>query len=156
MAQENNRHQTTYNKVVNVAEDGEITVLNYVFQHENGFKGATGSTYYPVSKTERYEAIDEENMIENFIHSGLDIPKGFERGGWQSVVDSMDEEEREDQMFDTSDRDIWDYLREELGLTEEEAVIFTCTGGGRCFNASFQGNRNEELSTIIRQYESKA
>ena len=47
------RKETTFNKVVNVAEDGEITVLDYIFYdtlHGKPFNGATGSKFYPVSR----------------------------------------------------------------------------------------------------------
>lgn len=32
------RQQTDFKKVVNISEDGEITVLDYVFDHGDGFK----------------------------------------------------------------------------------------------------------------------
>jgi len=56
-------------------------------------------------------------------------------------------------MFDTSYKELWDYMRQELNLNEEEAYIFNCTGGGRCFDKNFQGNINPELSKKIRNAE---
>ena len=47
----NNRQETTFNKIVNFDKEiGEITVLNYIFKHEDGFKGATGSVFEIISK----------------------------------------------------------------------------------------------------------
>lgn len=40
------KNSTVINKVVNIAEDGEITVLAELFKYENGFKGATGHKFY--------------------------------------------------------------------------------------------------------------
>jgi hypothetical protein len=47
-----------------------------------------------------------------------------------------------------------EFKREELNLSEDEAYIFNCSGGGRCFDKDFQGNVNVELSEIIREFES--
>lgn len=57
-------------------------------------------------------------------------------------------------VFDTSHNELWDYLREELNLSEDEAYIFNCIGGGRCFDKDFNGNINPELSILIREIES--
>ena len=56
-------------------------------------------------------------------------------------------------VFDTSHNELWDYLREELNLSEDEAYIFNCIGGGRCFDKDYQGNYNEKLSQLIREIE---
>jgi hypothetical protein len=58
-------------------------------------------------------------------------------------------------IFDYSYCHLWDYLRTELNLNENQAYIFDCIGGGRCFDENFQGNVNPELSEIIREYEQK-
>jgi hypothetical protein len=144
-----------YNLIVNYdKENKEVTVLNETFEYLNGFKGATGSVFQIVSKTEFYETIepylnnDKELLIymaENFGPLNREMIEG---------VDSS-EEALKTMFFDLSYEDTWDYLREELGLTEDEAYIFNCTGGGRCFDKDFKGNCNQILSTVIREYESK-
>lgn len=151
----NTRKETKYNKVVNIADDGEITVLDGVFIYSDDFKGATGSKFYPVSESEYNDTINEDNVIDSFIDSGAELPKGHERNGWQSVYDAMSSDEIESFMFDTSYSELWEYLRAECGLSLEDAKIFNCVGGGRCFDANFKGNKNKALSKIIRQYESK-
>jgi len=150
-----NREQINYNKVVNIAEDGEITVLDYVFNYTDGFKGATGSKFYPVSQSEYDEQTTEDNVIDYLCDSGMEIPKDQQRNGWQGVYDAMDSKEIESLMWDLSYSELWDYLREECKLSAEDAVIFNCVGGGRCFDANFTGNVNKELSAIIRKYEGK-
>lgn len=115
-----NRKQKDFNKVVNFDKDtNEITVLDYIFKHSDGFKGAKGSTFEPISKS-RYDEVMR-------LCGGLD--------------DSYSE--------------LWDYLREELDLNEDDAYMFNCTGGGRCFDSDFQGNVNVELSKLIREIETK-
>lgn len=150
-----NRKETKYNKVVNIAEDGEITVLDGVFNYKDGFKGAIGSKFYPVSKSEYDAAIDDENVIDYLVDSGIELTADQKRNGFVGMVEQMDNSEKASLMFDESYSELWDYLREECNLTEDEAHIFNCVGGGRCFDAKFKGNKNKELSAIIRKYESK-
>ena len=149
------KEQTNYNKVVNIDEDGEITVLDYTFIHSADFKGAIGNIFYPVSKKRYDEKTETDNVIEYLIDSGLELPGHFERGGYAALVDAMEaNDEIEDFMFDTSYRELWDELRKVCKLTEDEAYIFECVGGGRCFDKDFQGNVNKPLSKIIRKFES--
>lgn len=147
------REQTDYNLVVNVAEDNEITVLDYVFIHSDSFKGATGSVFYPIS-TREYEDRKSYNSLKDSY-----------KWLWQEAVASSRTEEGlenwleeqdfdDDFLFDTSYSGLWDYLRS-FGFPEEDYPIFECVGGGRCFNSDFQGNINPELSIIIRKYENK-
>lgn len=150
------KEQINYNKVVNIAEDGEITVLDYVFDHKDGFKGATGSRFYPVSKEEYEEKTSEDSIIEYLIDSGMELPEQYKRGGFEQLADAIiTNGEEAETMFDTSYSELWDYLREECELSKDEAFIFTCSGSGRCFDKDFKGNVNPQLSKIIRQYESK-
>lgn len=150
------KEETIYNKVVNFdKETKEITMLDRTFKHSDGFKGAVGTIFEPISRDSYDETMDEDNVIEYLIDSGIELPKEFKRGGFEQLYDAMlNNNELEDFMFDTSYREMWGELREELGLDEEEAYIFTCTGGGRCFDKNFQGNINPELSAEIRKFES--
>lgn len=148
------RESKTFKKVVNIAEDGEITVLNDVFKYTDGMQGATGSKFYPVSKEEYENRIERENVIDYLVDSGIELPNEFKRGGFNELYEAMEaNSEIEEFMFDTSYSELWDYLRSECNLNEDQAYIFECVGGGRCFDKDFQGNVNPELSKIIREYE---
>lgn len=151
------KKQINYNKVVNYdKETKEITVLDYVFNDSDHFKGAVGTIFEPVSREEYEDRTDEDNVIEYLIDSGMELPKEFKRGGFEQLYNAMyNNGELEDFIFDTSYSELWDELREVLNLSLEEAHIFNCVGGGRCFDKSFQGNVNPELSEIIREHESK-
>lgn len=146
--------ETKYNKIVNYnQETKEITVLDYVFKHTDDFKGATGTKFEPISKAEYKERMKKDNVIERLIDCDY-LPEEFKRGGYNALYKAMKEnDEVEDFMFDCSYRDMWSYLRQELNLTEKEAYVFNCIGGGRCFDKDFQGNINPELSKVIREYE---
>lgn len=149
------KQETKYNKVVNFDEETkEIIVLGYTFNNGSGFKGATGSTFEPVSLEQYNEETNEENLVDRLVDSGIDLPEQFKRGGFEALASQMiANDEVKDFMFDYSYSELWDYLREQTGLSENEAYIFNCIGGGRCFDKDFQGNVNVELSEIIRQAE---
>ena len=153
---ETKRQETKYNKIVNFDEDTkEITVLDGIFKYEDGFKGATGSKFEPVSRDEYEDRTDEDNFVEYLIDSGIDLPDNFKRSGFEGFAKAMIvNDEVENFVFDTSYNELWDYLREELNLSEDEAYIFNCIGGGRCFDKDFNGNINPELSILIREIES--
>lgn len=153
---ETKRQETKYNKIVNFDEDTkEITVLDGIFKYEDSFKGATGSKFEPVSRDEYEDRTDEDNFVEYLIDSGIDLPDNFKRSGFEGLAKAMiANDEVKDFVFDTSYNELWDYLREELNLSEDEAYIFNCIGGGRCFDKDFNGNINPELSILIREVES--
>ena len=153
---ETKRQETKYNKIVNFDEDTkEITVLDGIFKYEDGFKGATGSKFEPVSRDEYEDRTDEDNFVEYLIDSGIDLPDNFKRSGFEGLAKAMiANDEVKDFVFDTSYNELWEYLREELNLSEDEAYIFNCIGGGRCFDKDFNGNINPELSILIREVES--
>jgi len=150
------RTQTNYNKIVNFdKETNEITMLDYIFNHNDGFKGATGTKFEPITKSEYKERIQKDNVIEYLVDSGIELPENYKRGGFNSLYKAMKQNnELESFIFDTSYSEYWDYLREELNLSKDEAYIFNCTGGGRCFDKDFEGNINPELSVLIREIES--
>ena len=147
------RTETKYNKVVNYDEETkEITVLDGTFNYDNSFKGATGSKFEPVSREEFDETIepyldDKEELLCYFADNFGEVTSDMIRD-----VDTSEDALKE-LFFDLSYAELWDYLREELNLNEDEAYIFNRVGGGRCFDATFQGNVNPELSKIIRESE---
>lgn len=150
------KNETKYNKIVNVSEDGEIQVFESVFEYSDGFKGAVGSRFYPVTRDEYEERIKLESIIE-YLESAVSedgIPSECENSYRKWAESIIEYDEQDEFMFDTSYSELWDYMRDELGLTEDDAYIFECTGGGRMFNKNFCGNYNPELSEIIREYES--
>lgn len=159
------RTETAYNKVVNYdKESGEIIVLSYTFRDtkETGvesvitMQGATGNVFEIVSKEQFNET------IEPYLNEPMELLKYYVEQGLGTTVEMIDnidhavtEEGLKELFFDLSCDELWDYLREELNLSEEEAYIFNCVGGGRCFDSDFEGNINPELSIIIREFESK-
>ena len=150
------RKSVTYNKAVNFdRENNEITVLNDVFEYEDGMRGATGTIFVPISE----EQYDEDTSFDNLkahVKDCIDrVPEEYEDEGWNGFVQAIiDNGEAGDMVYDMSYSNLWDMLREECGFSESDAYVFNCVGGGRCFNSEFEGNMNPELSEIIHEYES--
>lgn len=148
------KKEIEYNKIVNVAEDGEITVLDYTFEYPDGIKGATGSKFYPVSKADFDEQVTFDNIVDYLMESGDEVPEQYKKGGfneWAKAI--IDAGEQANVFWDQSYSELWPYLRKALNLSEEDAYIFNCQGGGRCFDKEFKGNFNKKLSAIIRKAE---
>lgn len=164
------RKETVYNKIVNIAEDGEITILSEIFEYtetlefSNGeketkvtMKGATGDKFYPITEADIQDRIGEyENNDLEFLKYWADNIGDLS----SQVIDDIDtsREALIDFFYDQSAPELWDYMRQELGKTDPEAedypVLFECVGGGRCFSKDFQGNRNVKLSKLIQKAES--
>ena len=150
------RTETKYNKIVNFnKETNEITVLDYTFDntlHGKPFKGATGTKFEVISKQEF------DNTIEPYLDNKEEL-LCYMADNFGELSSNMirnadaSEEALKELFFDISYSEMWDELRKELNLSEEEAYIFNCVGGGRCFDKDYQGNYNEELSQLIREIE---
>ena len=152
LKQNNNmRNQQNINKIVNVVNENnkitEIHVLAHVFEYEDGFKGATGSRFDVISKLEYKERMKRKNIIAYLVDCGVERKQAKEIHKTSSI------NELENLMFDLSYSSLHDYMREELKLSEKEAFIFCCSGGGRMFGTCYQGNYNPDLSRLIREYE---
>lgn len=144
-------------EIVNVADDGEIQVLQSIFKYTDGgkLKGATGARFYPVSR-HRYEEIvrmGDDEIAEHLIDAGFELPDHHKKGGYIEWAAQFDENDKLQLFFDLSYQENWNELREKAGLSEDEAYIFECAGGGRMFDKDFKGNRNDALCEKIRKIE---
>lgn len=144
-----------YFAVVNISEDNEITVLDSLFEYNDRFKGATGSKFEPIT-LERYEEVinmDEEEIADYLIDNGFELPDNYKRGGFIEWAEQFTDNDKLSLFFNLSYSEKWDELRKQCGLSIEDARIFNCVGGGRCFEKDFKGNKNKSLHKLIRQYE---
>lgn len=143
--------KTEYNKIVHVEDDGEILVLEYVFEDLDG-KGAVGTRFYPISKEEYDERTTFESVL-SYLKSAAECPPQY-RSYRDWAKDICENNEQEDAMFSISNPELWDEMRSELKLSETDAYIFECVGGGRMFDSGFYGNKSSDLSEVIRKFES--
>lgn len=151
------REQTDYYQVVHHdKETGEIIMLDYIFRHSDGFKGATGTRFEPVSKEQYKEETSKARIIERLEDCGIVTcdNEQAKKAALNSLYKQMKaNDEIEYFCFDLSYIEHWDKLRA-LGYPENKYPVFNCTGGGRCFDKNFEGNINPELSKLIREIES--
>lgn len=156
------RKQFDFWKVVNYdADSKEVTVLDYAFTdtlHGEAFNGCTGSKFDIISKAEYKERTSKENVINYLIDSGIlgEHSEQMERKVAEVYYKELKANNELDSfIFDNSYEHLHDYLRKELKLNKTEAYTFSCSGGGRCFDESYKGNINPELTEVINQFESK-
>lgn len=138
------KEQTNYYEIIGITTAGEIIMLDYIFKHSDGFKGATGSVFVPVSQ----EEIEERNDIENVIDS-----YGYL---WQEAVESglttLSQEDYMQEIIDSSDGYYLGHDTSYIYKIPEsfkneyypDAETFECIGGGRCFS------RNMEWEILLR------
>lgn len=147
------KNRTDYNKIVNYdKENNEVTVLDYTFQHDDNFKGATGTKFEIVSKSQYMAYMSKKYVMEQLIDCDLGKNK-VELNVMYS--DMKDNDEIEQFVFDLSYFSLHEYIRTELNLSKKDCFILSCSGGGRCFDSNYRGNFNTELSAIIRKAETK-
>lgn len=136
------------NKVVKV-EGNTITVLESAFEYEDGFKGLTGTMFEVVTEDGYWDRVEElledPSALSEYWHDLTGEYLSYD----QVINISSDEEEIKNLLFDTSYEGLWDYIREELNLSEDEAYIFNCIGGGRCFTAQDKFTHNKELEKYL-------
>ena len=151
------RTETKYNKVVNFdRENNEIIVLSEIFDYGDGFHGATGNIFEPISREEYEEKTSDHELLIEYLMGACDLPDEYKRGGYEEWAKTIeDNDEVADLLYDQSYMSIWDSIREQCGLTEDEAYIFDCRGGGRMFDKDFEGNMNPDLCALIRETETK-
>jgi hypothetical protein len=150
-----------------IARQGdEFIVLDYIFDHGDGFKGAVGSRIRPVSQSE-YEERTSDDAIEEYCEElwKCGVADGVERRSLAEFAEAFKDEDGTDSMFDGS-YSRWPQIRAK-GFPEDSSdaeddyegefyPIMECTGGGRCFGHDDEYDEvyDEELLARIRAIES--
>lgn len=151
------RYEKKYGKLVGRIGD-VYYFLDYVFKHDDGLQGATGTKLSPISKQEYYNRTDPDNIRDRYedIWRETVIARKTEEGLDDWINSVIEADGAEECAFDTSywNSDMWTQLRE-LGFNEEEYPVFECTGGGRCFSNDMQWDEiyDEKLWKLIQKYE---
>lgn len=157
------REQTEYNKLVGRIGN-EFYFCDYIFidtLFNKPFKGATGTVLTPVTN-EEYEATHDPCNRET-----LERVKEI----WQMVVtegktkDSLIEftkdiinNDGDDFFFDLSGYDLHEQIRDaETKFNENDYPIFTCVGGGRCFDPDMKFDKiyDKKLWEKIKKIETQ-
>ena len=144
------RKETIYNQIIGI-KDGNLVLLNYIFDNGNDFKGATGAYFEVLSQDEAERLTDDfdgdelwrmavaagdttlglDDWTAEYIYAckldGLDFP----------MQDNSYLNELSRALNDLSEENLEDlhFYYENCGLSYED-YIFNCVGGGRCFDAN--------------------
>ncbi len=146
------RQEIKYNKLIG-RQGNKFVFLDYVFDHGNGFKGATGTRIEVVSKESYEDAIGDTDRWEERWREAVAAKQTDE--GLDSWIENLSDEEKKEWLWDNSYSNIyWEQIRQ-LGYTEKEYPTMTCTGGGRCFSVDDKWDElyEPELWKLIQQYE---
>lgn len=165
-------------KALGVTKDSDVKMIDYFFEHGDGFKGVTGSSFYFVGP----EDISERNDLEN-IKDGYEfiwretVAAGKTEESLDDWMDSFRDEylRNSDSLFVGHDTSYIHYLdRDEAflsffnslhgldleGCYDDEKGTFECVGGGRCFSGDeadlehYLDDNTAILHDLIRAFES--
>ena len=148
------KEQTDYYEIIGKTEDGDVVMLDYVFKHADGFKGATGTSFRAIPKTEYQERKSPEYLKDNFAYLWREeVASGKTEQGLNDWLDAQNFSD--DFSFDLSYCTKWDRIREVFPeyADENEYPIFECVGGGRMFPVKLSVTLREDLVKVIAQYE---
>ena len=143
------------NKPVGI-KDGSIYFLEEIFKYKDGFKGAVGTVFDPVTQSE----IDENNDLDNATEFHRELWQQAVEGGHTEqslsdyVEDCLNHQDGEYPGHDNSYSDLHDEAKKHF---DKDVETFHCSGGGRCFNkellSSFDKVIDQSLIDLIKQYE---
>ena len=141
--------------------DNAYYICDTLFEHGDGFRGATATVLCPVSQVDYESRTDPESF---------DVMDYFKES-WQSAVQSGNTIEGledftaqllnnygDEAVFDLSGYDYWDTIRVIVSeLTEEDYPVFECIGGGRSFSPDMKWDEiyDEELWQQIKEIETR-
>lgn len=160
-----------------INEHREIKMLDSFFQHNDGFKGVVGSSFYYVSPDEIADRNDLETVSDNYDYIWKEaVANGSTDEGkdeyMQNFIDSYTC--NSDGLFvghDTSyiynldrDEDFLKFYNEHAetklkGLYDSDEGTFECVGGGRCFDndevdmVKYVNDQRALLHDIARMFE---
>jgi hypothetical protein len=173
---ETTRKQVNYGEVVGVTPDGEVYILDYVFDHGNGHVGAVGSILRPVTQNEYDEATGIDGLVERFEDVWrMMVADGNTDSSLEEWAQSVHRYDGDEAIWDHSDYDKWDEARyyvaqleayqdeveEANGNLENAFPVMESIGGGRIFDRfdamvdMFERMPNTELWFEINRYENK-
>lgn len=146
------RQAVTVNRPVALDNYGGIVMVDDFFFYEDiagSLHGVTGSTFRPVNQ----ETYDLETSRDALLERFED-----EEGGARMVRLAVESGEEDELAFDLSYAERHPVLRG-AHETMRDAVVFDCTGGGRCFDAEDKGEYSvvldETLLGLVREAEAR-
>jgi hypothetical protein len=162
------RQKDVYNKLV-ASTDDEFYFVDYIFNHNDGFKGATGTIVMPVSKSYYDNATSYDGILESYMDSmgedeWLDV-LGLDRDDFEDESEMMEAIENgiyqlytigELNPFEEVNYELEEQMRNLPQFSDEdEYPVFEVIGGGRIFDKEryFDKIYDKKLYDKIRKVE---
>jgi len=140
-------------------------VLDYTFDNGDGFKGATGYIFVPVTKVQQKEAMTYEAVKERFEELWRDaVHNRLTEQGLDTYINEIYDNISIDDIFDTSEfstgvtvAQVYNSELPENTLDEKKAEFCECVGAGRIFSHNMQFDKvyDPELLKEINLFEDK-
>lgn len=156
--------KTKYMQLVGRIAD-HYYVLDYTFDNEDGFKGATGYIFVPVTKEQIKNALTYEAVKERFEELWIDaVHNRLTEQGLDAYINEIYNNISIDDMFDTSEfstgvtvAQVYNSELPENTPDEKKAEFCECVGAGRIFlhNIKFDKVYNQELLDEINEFEER-
>ncbi len=134
------RQQLILNKCVGITKQGELILVNYLFNdtlHDKPFHGATGSRLCPLSQDYIDDRNDLENVIDTYGYLWQEAVKdGLTTDSQEAYIQGIIDAEVNygDSMFLGHDTLDVHYIPDDIKKEYfKDAVSFECIGGGRMF-----------------------
>jgi len=152
------RKQIDYYEIIGIL-DNEIYMLDYIFDHNDSFKGATGTIFSPIYEEDIEQRNNFDDFVDNYDYLWFeavqmeiteDSKKNYLRKLYEDMLINGDGE------FIGHDTSYIRYIPEKFRKEFfPEAVTFECIGGGRIFdkNIKFDKCLNAVLLDKIRKIE---
>lgn len=166
------RKATTYLEIVGINKQGELVVLEDIFQYgDNGLKGATGFTMRPLTQEEIDERNEPSELKEYWQQA---VEAGTTEDSLEDWTELAKSELGERQYFPFDDNSFrYDtdnaysklsdenkaIIDKEFGEIEKDFVDYDCVGCGRCLPTDHKDYRvllRPDLHELIVKAEEKA
>lgn len=139
-------------KMVGITKYGEHVMLNYVFEYDNGLKGAVGTLFIPVMAEEIEERSDREYLIEVYDLK-FHWKESDSECSLNEYVDCVIAEQC-DKAFPFQDDSYLNHISNDyIEKYAREGGTFECIGGGRVFSIEFETVFDQDLVNLINKYE---
>lgn len=159
------RTKKEYNEIIGITKNGEIHMVDYIFEdtlHGKPFCGATGSCFYPLTQEQVDDRKDPETLKDTYDFLWREAVA--EERTEDSLEDYMEQIVRESEwsgeLFPGHDNSYVDKIPEDFQREYfADAVGFECVGGGRMFSdvkaEDYEVLLRPDLLKLIQEAESK-
>lgn len=144
------RKATKYNKIMGVGENGEVYVLNEVFNYGDGKNGFHGATYYSMEPIDQ-ATIDAQSDPENLRDIWQEAVRAGQTDlGLEDFAEQLKDEMSDDQLWVFDDTSFVDDFNE--ALAEASPEVLAKIGNPiawRCFGCGRLGDPDEKQMIIL-------